>query len=98
MLGIEEEEELVFDECAAEIATILIASVGRLKRRSWGWRLRKRRGERAAAEEREPFAVEIIRSGASGDVDSTRRCELVREVERRLAHAELLNRACGDIF
>src|SRR5580693_5640497 len=98
MLGVEEEEELVLDERATEIASVLIAGIGRLERRSWGWRLRKRRGERAAAEEREPFAVEIVRSGARGDVDSTRRCELVRKVERRLAYAEFLNGACGNIF
>src|SRR6202021_2748719 len=98
MLCIEEEEELVLDNRSAEIATVLIACVGRLERWRRRRRLRKSSGEGAAAEKREAFAVEIIRSGARRDVHRAGGSELVRKVERRLAHAEFLNGARGNIF
>jgi hypothetical protein len=61
VLGVEEEEKLVLDDRAAEIASVLIACVGRLKRRSRWWRLWKSaRG--AVAEKREAFAMEIVGS------------------------------------
>src|ERR1700723_3966604 len=98
MLCIEEEEELVLDNRSAEIATVLIARVGRLKRSRRRRRFWKSCGEGAAAEKRKAFAVEIIRSGARRDVHRAGGSELVRKVERRRAHAEFLNGACGNIF
>src|ERR1700757_3496394 len=62
VLGVEEEKELVLDNRVAKIASVLIAGIRRLERRSRWWRPWKSCRESAAAEKREAFTVEIIRS------------------------------------